>query len=100
MKYLIFDGHEFVSLSAHAILRELPLERVLEYYQCSWVFRQTAKEFVAEQSSLLSEVVQYQIRQLETGLDRLYQRLVLELGEESADLFVARTSVDLILSSR
>jgi len=98
MNTLIFDGETTQPVNGETIRWTMPLEEVLSNYQTGMVFCHTAKEFFAEQVywSLSSRT---ELAEVETGLDLLYQRLVQELGEETADLIVARTSAEIILAT-
>jgi hypothetical protein len=98
MNALIFDGEEMQSINRETSQRQLSLTQTVRYYQTSLVWRHAAKEFFAEQGHWhLNDLAQ--LGELETGLDLLYRRMVLELGEEMANLVVARTSADIIFAA-
>ena len=98
MNTLIFDGETAQPVSGETIHWTMPLAEVVSHYQTGKVFCHTAKEFFAEQI-YWSIGGRAELAEVETGLDLLYQRLVRELGEETANLIVARTSAEIILAT-
>ena len=98
MRAVVYNGEHTVLMTPREIGMEITIEETIRLYQTTWIYRSAIREVLSDSDSNDLQMLAHS-KEVETGVGLLYERLVADLGEETALQITARTSMDLLLAT-
>lgn len=91
----VFDGDQEIMTSEEEILSGLSAKQVVKYFKMTYVYHLAIRDALKQESFVFDITLLYR---LSSAVDLLHQRMMLDLGEDTAYLIVAQTSLDAMLA--